>query len=57
MAKDAQEGEQSEHESTNEVDILALYECSKDELIDAIIGFSNLEQKYMSKYKDLKKKV
>ena len=54
MAKD---GESSEHESMDEVDISGLYKCSKDELIDALISFANLEQKYMSKYKDLKKGV
>ena len=30
MAKEVQDDERSEYESTNEVDISALYECSKD---------------------------
>ena len=57
MANDVQNDEQSEYESTEEVHISSLYECSKDELIDALISFANLEHKYMSKYKDLKKKL
>ena len=57
MAKDMQEEEQSEYGSTDEVDISSLYDCSKDELIDALISFAKLEEKYMSKYKELKKRV
>jgi len=47
MANDVQNDEQSEYESTEEVHISSLYECSKDELIDALISFANLEQKYV----------
>ena len=52
-----QEEEQSKYESTDEVDISSLYDCSKDELIDALINFAKLEEKYMSSYKELKKRV
>jgi len=48
MAKEVQDDEQSEYKRTDEVDISALYECSKDELIDALISFAKLEQKYPS---------
>ena len=50
MAKEGQD-----HENTNEVNIAALYECSKDELINALVSFARLEQQYSSKYKDLKR--
>jgi len=55
MAKEEQDDGQSEYESIDEVDILALYECSKDELIDALISYAKLEQKYLST-KTLKKR-
>jgi len=41
--------------AANEVDILAFYEWSKEELTDALVSFAKLEQRYLSKYKDLKK--
>ena len=55
MAGEVQYDERSEYESTDKVDIPALYECSKEELIDVLICFAELEQKYLSKYTDLKK--
>ena len=51
----AKEGQDHELENTNEVDIPALCECSKDELINVLVSFAKLEQRYSSKYKDLKK--
>ena len=51
----ARKGQDHEPENTNEVDIAALYECSKDELINALISFAELEQRCSSKYKDLKR--
>ena len=47
----------TEYESSYEVDISTLDECSKEELINALINFANLEQKYLSKNKDIKKSV
>ena len=52
MVKEEQD---HEHGSTNEVDITALFECSKDELINALVSFAKLEQRYSSKYKDFKR--
>ena len=40
MAKEVQDDERSEYESTNEVDISALYECSKEELINALVSLN-----------------
>jgi len=39
----AREGQAHEPENTNEVDIAALYECCKDELINALISFTEVE--------------
>ena len=57
MAKEIHDDQITQYEGSNEVDVSALYTCSKNELIDAFISFANLEQKYLSKYKDLKKSV
>ena len=38
------EWQDHEHEKTNEVDIAALYECSKDELINALVSFAKLNK-------------
>jgi len=51
----AKEGQDPKCENTNKVDIAALYECSKDELINVLVSFAKLEQRYSSKYKDLKR--
>ena len=42
MAKEAQD-DKNEYERSDEVDASLLYEYSKDELIDALISFANLE--------------
>ena len=55
--KEVQDNQRSEYESTDEVDISALYECPKEELINALVSFAKLEQRYLSKYEDLKKNV
>ena len=57
MAKDVKNDERFEYESTDEVDISALYDCSKEELINALVSFAKLERKYLSKYKGVKKNV
>jgi len=49
MAKEVQDDKETEYESSDEVDVLALYEYSKEELIDALISFVNIEQKHSSK--------
>jgi len=39
MAKEVQDDERFKYESTDNVDILALYACSKEELINALVSF------------------
>ena len=41
-AKKVQDDGRFEYESTNEVDISALYECSKEELISILASFAKL---------------
>jgi len=48
MAKEVQDDKETEYESLDEVDTSALYEYSKEELIDTMISFANIEQKYLS---------
>ena len=43
MTKEAQD-DKNEYESSNKVDALLLYIYSKDELIDALISFVDLEK-------------
>ena len=57
MAKEVQANGRSEYESTDGVDISALYECSKEQLIDALVSFAKLEHKYLFKYKNRNKNV
>jgi len=57
IIKEIRDNEITEHEGSDEVAVSALYKCFKDEVIDALISFANLEQKYLSKYKYLKKNV
>ena len=56
VAKGAHDNK-NEYESSDEVDTLLLYEYSKDELINALINFADLEKKYLRKYRHLKKSV
>ena len=55
--KDVQDNEKTQYESLDDACALAFYEYSKEELIDALISFANLGQRYVSKHKDLKKSV
>jgi len=57
MAKEVRDDEKTEYESSDEVEVLALYKYSKKELTDALISSINLEEMYLSKYKDFKKVV
>jgi len=55
MAKEVQNNKETEYENSDEVDAPELYKYSKEELIDTLISFTNIEQTFLSKYKDLKK--
>ena len=57
MAKEVQNNKETEYENSDEVDAPELYKYSKEELIDTLISFTNIKQKYLSKYKELKKNV
>ena len=57
MAKEVQNNKETDYENSDEVDASELYKYSKEELIDTLISFANIEQKYLSKYKDLKKNI
>jgi len=41
----------------DEVELFALYECSKEKLSGALINCSNFEPKHLSKFKAIKKIV
>jgi len=45
IAKEVQENERPKYESTNKVDISAIYECYKEELLDTLVTFIKLEQR------------
>ena len=57
MAKEVQNNNETEYENSDEVDASELYKYSKEELIDTLISFASIEQKYLFKYQDLKKNI
>jgi len=57
VAKEVQNNKETEYENLDEVDVSELYKYSKEKIIDTLISFANIKQKYLSKYKDQKKNV
>jgi len=51
LAKEVQNNKESEYENSHEVDASELYKYSKEELIDTLISFANIEQ---NTYPDIK---
>jgi len=43
MAKEVQHNKETEYENSDEVDASELYKYSKNELIDTLINFANME--------------
>jgi len=57
MAKEVQNNKETKYENSDERDAYELYKYSKEKPIDTLISFANIEQKYLFRYKDLKKNV